>query len=182
MWIATPTGEEKVSVLRVGSRVITRNDGIQIIVWIGQRYLSCETLEQNQHLVPIVISAGALGRDMPTQDMVVSPHTRVLIKADDLALYPEDNELLVPARNLIGVAGVRLRGELPVTYVHFTFEQHAVVRVDGVWIERVQPKDSSVLGLGEAQRDEMQELYPELSTTPDARSLWYDRDPELSWM
>lgn len=95
--------------------------------------------------------------------MVVSPYTRVLVKQDDTALYFGDDTLLVPARNLVGLDGVDHLDDEPVSYVHIAFEQHEVVRANGIWIECFQPADPHAFGIGKAQRTEMLALYPELT-------------------
>lgn len=95
--------------------------------------------------------------------MFISPYTRVLVKGDDTALYFEDDALLVPAKNLVGLAGIENAANAPTTYAHISFEQHEIVRADGVWIESFQPSDPHVYGIGEAQRAEMFALFPELA-------------------
>jgi hypothetical protein len=53
---------------------------------------------------------------------------------------------------------------LGVTYIHFMFAQHEVVLSDGAWTESFQPGDLSLKGVGNAQRNEILELFPELKT------------------
>ncbi|MDU9003688.1 Hint domain-containing protein [Sedimentitalea todarodis] len=168
MHISTPTGDVCLTELRVGNRVITRDHGVQTVNWVGRRDLSAAEIDREPHLGPVRISAGALGQGLPMQDLLLSPHTRVLVKSDDTALYLEDDALLVSAKNLIGLEGIDHAENAAVTYVHISFEQHEVVRADGVWIERFQPADPHVYGIREAQRAEMYALFPELTETPAA--------------
>jgi hypothetical protein len=51
------------------------------------------------------------------------------------------------------------------TYIHFMFDRHEVVLSNGAWTESFQPGDYSLKGLGNAQRNEILELFPELKTT-----------------
>jgi hypothetical protein len=51
-----------------------------------------------------------------------------------------------------------------VTYIHFMFDQHEVVLSDGAWTESFQPGDQTLDGLGEEQRAEIFELFPELKS------------------
>ena len=44
------------------------------------------------------------------------------------------------------------------------FEQHEVILSDGSWTESFQPGDYSMQGVGNAQRLEIQSIFPELST------------------
>ncbi|MEP3331236.1 Hint domain-containing protein [Sedimentitalea sp.] len=161
--ISTTAGDVCATELRIGNRVITRDHGVQVIAWIGRCELSAANLEHSPLLGPVQIAANALGQGLPEQDMIVSPYTRVLVKQDDTALYFGDDTLLVPARNLVGLEGVEHLDDESVSYVHIAFEQHEVVRANGIWIECFQPADPHVFGIGEAQRTEMLALYPELT-------------------
>ena len=51
-----------------------------------------------------------------------------------------------------------------VTYVHFLCDQNEVVLADGTWSESFQPGDYSLAGLGDEQRQEIFEIFPELKT------------------
>ena len=162
--IATPTGERKVEDLEVGDRVITRDNGIQEIRWVGQKTLNGIDLIHAEHLRPVLIRAGALGNGLPERDMMVSPNHRVLVSNDKTALYFEDSEVLVAAKHLTGLDGVDVVEASHVTYIHFMFDQHEVVLSDGAWTESFQPGDMSLKGIGNAQRNEIFELFPELKT------------------
>ncbi|MEP5729658.1 MAG: tandem-95 repeat protein [Sulfitobacter sp.] len=162
--IATPKGERLVEELRVGDRVITRDNGIQDIRWTGARDMSGAELERAAHLKPVLIQKGALGNDLPERDMMVSPNHRVLVANDKTALYFEEREVLVAAKHLTGLEGVDIVDVSQTTYVHIMFDQHEVILSDGAWTESFQPGDMSLAGIGNAQRQEILELFPELAT------------------
>lgn len=162
--IATPKGERLVEELQVGDRVITRDNGIQEIRWVGARTLNGAELARAGHLNPVLIRQGALGGGLPERDMIVSPNHRILVANDKTALYFEEREVLVAAKHLIGLEGVDIVEISEVTYIHFMFDQHEVVLSDGAWTESFQPGDLSLAGLADAQRDELLELFPELKT------------------
>ena len=162
--IATPEGERRVEDLAVGDRVITRDNGIQAIRWLGKRSLAGAELKAAEHLQPILIREGALGNGLPERDMMVSPNHRVLVANDKTALYFEDREVLVAAKHLTGLAGVDAVETSSVTYIHFMFEQHEVVLSDGAWTESFQPGDQTLRGLDNAQRNEVYEIFPELKS------------------
>lgn len=162
--IATPQGERRVEDLKIGDRVITRDNGIQDIRWLGQTTLSGSDLLQAKHLKPVVIRKGALGHGLPERDMMVSPNHRVLIANDRTALYFEESEVLVAAKHLTEQKGVDVADVDQVTYIHFMFDQHEVVLSDGAWTESFQPGDLSLQGVGQDQRREIFELFPELQT------------------
>ncbi len=162
--IATPYGEKPVDELQVGDRVITRDNGIHEICWLGKSRLNRADMMRAKHLAPIVVRAGALGNGLPERDMVLSPNHRLLVSNDKTALYFEEREVLVSAKHLVGLDGVEPISLPEVTYVHFMFEQHEVVLSDGTWTESFQPGDQSLAGIGNAQRTEIFELFPELQT------------------
>ncbi|WP_372574358.1 Hint domain-containing protein [Ruegeria jejuensis] len=164
--IATPKGERKVEELRAGDRVVTRDNGIRKLSWTGLRRVSARQMVRAGHLQPILIRAGALDFELPERDMLVSPNHRVLVASDQTALYFEEREALAAAKHLTGLVGI-LRAELPeISYVHIAFDTHEVVLSDGAWSECFQPADPSRTGVGggNAQRNELYELFPALKT------------------
>ncbi|WP_420325099.1 Hint domain-containing protein [Mameliella sp.] len=160
--IATPQGERLVEELKVGDRVITRDNGIQEIKWVGRKDLTGFDLARKPHFKPILIQQGALGNNLPEHDMLVSPNHRVLVANDKAALYFEEREVLVAAKHLTGLDGVDEVEANGVSYIHVMFDSHEVILSNGAWTESFQPGDYSLKGIGNAQRQEILELFPEL--------------------
>jgi len=161
--IATPRGERLVEDLKVGDRVITRDNGIQEIKWVGRKDLTGHELARKPHLSPVLIKQGSLGNNLPEHDTLVSPNHRVLVANDKTALYFEEREVLVAAKHLLGLEGVEEVEVGSVSYIHIMFDQHEVVLSNGAWTESFQPGDYSLAGIGNAQRQEILELFPELA-------------------
>ncbi len=162
--IATPKGEVPVESLREGDKVITRDNGIQEIRWTGARTLDRTELAEHGNMKPILIKAGSLGHNLPERDMLVSPQHRVLVTGETPQLYFEESEVLVAAKHLVGKQGVSIMDTMRTTYIHFMFDRHEVVLSDGAWTESFQPGDQSLGSMGEASRDEIFALFPELAT------------------
>lgn len=162
--IATPRGEVPVEALQVGDRVITRDNGIQTIRWVGAREMTGAEFEMAAHLKPVLIRKGALGNDLPERDMMVSPNHRVLVANEKTALYFEEREVLVAAKHLTGMEGIDVVEVSGTSYIHVMFDRHEVILSDGTWTESFQPGDMSLAGIGEEQRQEIFELFPELAT------------------
>ncbi|MEP4859312.1 MAG: Hint domain-containing protein, partial [Alphaproteobacteria bacterium] len=162
--IATPKGEVRVEELQVGDRVITRDNGIQTIRWAGAREMTGAEFEMAAHLKPVLIRKGALGNALPERDMMVSPNHRVLVANEKTALYFEEREVLVAAKHLTGMDGIDVVEVSGTTYIHVMFDRHEVILSDGTWTESFQPGDMSLAGIGEEQRNEILELFPELAT------------------
>ncbi|WP_281273236.1 Hint domain-containing protein [Rhodovulum iodosum] len=162
--IATPRGERPVEELQVGDKVITRDNGIQEIRWRGATTLDPMGLARRPHLRPILVRKGALGGGLPESDMLVSPNHRLLVANDRTALYFEEREVLVAAKHLVNNRGIELKDTMGTTYIHFMFDRHEVVLSNGAWTESFQPGDYSLKGMGNAQRNEIYDLFPELQT------------------
>ncbi|MBU2962288.1 tandem-95 repeat protein [Citreicella sp. C3M06] len=168
--IATPQGERLVETLEVGDRVITRDNGIQEIRWIGNKELTGHQLARKTHLRPVLIQAGSLGRNLPEHDLLVSPNHRVLVANDKTALYFEEREVLAAAKHLTGLEGVDEVETMGVTYIHMMFDNHEVVLSNGAWTESFQPGDMTLGAMDEDQRQEIFELFPELENADGLRA------------
>jgi Ca2+-binding RTX toxin-like protein len=162
--IATAKGERRVEELVAGDRIITRDNGIQAIRWAGAREMTGAEFEVSAHLKPILIQQGALGGGLPERDMMVSPQHRVLIANEKTSLYFEESEVLVAAKFLTALDGIDVVDVSATTYIHIMFDQHEVVLSDGAWTESFQPGDQTLAGIGDASRDEILEIFPELAT------------------
>ena len=113
-------------------------------------------------LRPVRIAAGALGPNMPERDLIVSPQHRVLVTARVPKLLFGDDEVLVAAIHLVGRPGVTRVEADAVTYLHLMFDRHEIVQSDGLWTESFQPGDRTLAGMDEAQRAEIEALFPGL--------------------
>jgi hypothetical protein len=121
-------------------------------------------LTANPHLRPIMVRRGSLGNGLPERDMMLSPNHRVLVSNDRTSLYFDEHEVLVAAKHLIGGKGIFEVESIGTAYIHLMFDQHEVVLSDGAWTESFQPGDYTLHGMGNAQRNEILELFPELKT------------------
>ena len=162
--IATARGEVTIEKLKVGDKVITRDNGLQVIRWIGSRKVNAAMTLTHAHLAPVSIRKGALGNDLPERDMMVSPNHKMLVTSDQAVLHFDDNEVLVAAKHLTGLAGVRVAQNVRCTYLHLMFDQHELVLANGAWSESFHPNVRTIAGMGNAQRLELLELFPKLAT------------------
>ena len=168
--VATPRGERAVETLKQGDRIITRDDGIQEIRWVGHRELKGRELNGAPHVQPVLVSAGSLGNGLPERDLVVSPNHRLLVTRDRTALEFDQPEVLAAAKHLVGAPGIHRLEMARVVYLHLLFDRHEVLLTNGAWTESFQPGDRGLRGIGAGQRTELFELFPELRTRrPPAR-------------
>jgi Hint domain len=160
--IATPRGEMPAELLKVGDKVVTRDNGIQPIRWVGHNDMNWRNLQTHAHLKPVLVREGSLGDGLPERDMMVSPNHRILVSNALTALHFEEPEVLVAAKHLVGGLGMQTIDSFGTTYIHFLFDRHEILLSNGCWSESFQPQDYSLKGLGNAQRNEIYELFPEL--------------------
>ncbi|WP_341365869.1 Hint domain-containing protein [Yoonia sp. BS5-3] len=168
--IATPKGERLVENLQIGDRVLTRDNGIRHITWVGTKVLQAPDLELSPKLRPVLIRAGALGNGLPERDMMVSPNHRMLIVSELAQLYFGETEVLVAAKHMTKMDGVETADVRQSTYVHFMCDNHEVVLSNGAWTESFQPGDYSLKGVDADQREELFKLFPELATKEGLRN------------
>ena len=160
--IATKRGEKPVQQLKVGDRVITRDNGPQELRWIGRRNLNRHDLSKMPQYLPILIRAGALGKGAPHRDMMVSPNHRMLVTSELAELMFGEREVLVAAKHLVSLDGVDPAPVSKVSYIHMMFDRHEVVLADGTWAESFQPGEHAMAGIQKDQRQEILDLFPQL--------------------
>jgi len=161
--IATKRGAVKVEALVVGDSVLTRDNGYQNIRWIGRRDLSVAELAAKPELRPVRIAKGALGQNLPEQDLIVSPQHRMLVSLTRAELLFGEHEVLVAASHMLAQAGIQIdETATGVSYIHLLFDEHEIIRADGAWSESYQPGELTLAGMEDAQRQEILALFPEL--------------------
>ncbi len=100
--ILTDRGEVAVETLRPGDLVMTRDNGLQPIRWVGRKELDFAQLVALPALRPVRIAAGAMGLNTPARDLLVSPQHRVMIEGPWAEMLFGDAEVLVAATHLLG--------------------------------------------------------------------------------
>ncbi|MGR3455258.1 Hint domain-containing protein [Pseudooceanicola sp.] len=113
--------------LAVGDRVLTRDDGVQEVRWIGH-----STVRATGEFAPVLIRAGTLNNE---RDLVVSPDHRLFIYQRADALGVGRSELLVRVRHLLnGDTITRLDGGF-VEYYQLLFDRHQIIYAEGIAAE-----------------------------------------------
>ncbi len=163
--IATSKGWQPVETLRRGDRVVTRDNGLRRIAWVGRRDLSYSDLKEVPTLRPVLVRKGAFGVGVPSRDMLVSPKHRFLVGGDQRGA----EEALVGAEGLIDGRAVRMAPVLGVSYLHILLEAHEVILANGSWTESFHPDDQTLAALDAEMRSEIISLFPEVVTLGAAR-------------
>lgn len=162
--IETPDGPVPVEKLREGDLVLTRN-GPRAVVWCGRRRLDVVDLIANPKLLPIRVPAGALGKDLPSRDVMFSPQHRVVVQSVIARWMFDSDQVLIPVKHLVGFNGIEVVGDARlVCYHHLMLKAHEVVRVEGIEAETLYPGRQALASLTPKARAEVLALFPQLST------------------
>ncbi len=130
--IRTEDGDRPVEQLEIGDRVVTHAGKLEPIRWIGRRSYHGRFLAGHTDLLPIRISAGALGDGLPTRDLLVSPKHAMFIDG-----------LLIEAELLLNGSTIRREeGMARVDYFHLELAQHDLVWAEGAPSETFIDDDS----------------------------------------
>ena len=126
--ITLSTGEQRrIEDLKVGDRVLTRDDGAQPIRWIGQSTIRATGAE-----APVVITKGTLHN---AEDLVVSPNHRVFVYQRQDALGLGRSEVFVKVRHLINGTSIYQRESCFMEYFQLLFDEHQIIYAEGIAAE-----------------------------------------------
>ena len=163
--ITTPRGPILIEDLLVDDLVITADNGLQAIRWIGKKRITGARLMAFPKLRPIRIRKDAFGRGAPNRDMHVSPQHRMLIDADRALIEHAEREVLAPAKGLINDYSVTVDYDVKYTdYIHILFDRHEIIFADGAASESFHPGHMAMSALDAAPRKELFEIFPELQS------------------
>ncbi len=157
--ILTPSGEVPIESLRTGDMVVTRDNGVKPLLWVGTKHLGPEDLAKQPALKPIHLKGRFFGG---ARDLIVSPQHGVLLRSDlrggDETLYRA-----VHLSRISGGAARQMAGCRSVTYMHLLFDQHEVVFANGLASESLYPGSGALESVGNAARKELFQLFPDLA-------------------
>ncbi len=156
--IDTPCGPMPVEQIQAGTTVNTVDHGPQTVIWSNTNDRPLDGTDPDQK--PILIQAGALGRGKPMRDLVVSPQHRVLVGENGQLTDYFDRPALVAAKALVSLPGIRhMRGKRAVTWHHFAFRKHQIVRANGCLAESLLLGQMVQKSLPAAERAALQSLF-----------------------
>lgn len=158
--IATADGEIPVEDIKVGQELWTLNKGNLPVRWVAGT-----TVTGQGAFAPVVFEAGVIGNDAP---LIVSQQHRIWIKNAMAELLFGKSEVLVAAKHMVGVPGVRLDPRQTVAYTHFMFDSHQIVRANGALTESFFYGETALGTLEATQRAELDALFPILGSGFDS--------------
>ncbi|MBU2890978.1 Hint domain-containing protein [Celeribacter halophilus] len=157
--IATPYGARAVEDLKPGDLVLTMDNGLQPLRWVGAR-----TVPATGRFAPIEITKGALGNE---RDLIVSPQHRMLLNGWRSEMLFNTSEVFAAAKHLVNGSTIREAQGGFVTYYHLMFDRHEVIFAEGAASESFHVSDYSLTGVADGAREELFALFPELRSMPD---------------
>ena len=161
--ITTPRGPVLVEDLQVDDLVITADNGLQAVRWIGRKRMTGARLMAYPKLRPIRIRKDALGPGMPCRDMHVSPQHRMLVETNRTLINYGEREVLAPAKGLINDYGVTVDYGIKQTdYIHILFDRHEIIFANNTPTESFHPGHMAMSAIDDAPRAELFEIFPEL--------------------
>lgn len=156
--VATPYGARTVEDLKPGDLVLTMDNGVQPLRWVGARQVPAMG-----RFAPIEIKAGALNND---RDLIVSPQHRMLLNGWRSEVLFGTSEVFAAAKHLVNGTTIREAQGGMVTYYHLMFDRHEVIFAEGAASESFHVSDYSLTGVADAAREELFTLFPELRSMP----------------
>jgi Hint domain len=151
--ITMASGAQKpIEDLQIGDRILTRDDGVQQVRWIGQ-----STVRATGDFAPIVVSAGTLNN---SNDLTISPDHRLFVYQRSDQIGAGQSELLVKARHLVNGESIYVQSGGFVDYFQILFDSHHIIYAEGIAAESmlVDPRTRPALPA---------ELLEKLKAVPD---------------
>lgn len=138
--------------LKIGDRVLTRDDGSQEIRWVGTL-----TMRAVGEFAPILITAGTLNN---AGDLMVSTDHRLFIYQRRDRIGAGRSELLVRARHLVNGDTVKIAEGGFVDYFQLLFDTHQIVFAEGISAETMQADQRTSPVLPTEMKEAMQTPLP----------------------
>ncbi len=163
--IETRDGPRAVETLQPGDLVMTLDNGPQEIRWVRSGEVPLEEVEVDGK--PVLIAAGSLGKDLPAQDLIVSPQHRILVGGHRQLQALFESEAFAPAKSLTSLDGIRhMKGKTKITWIHFACDRHEVVTANGCLSESLLLGPMVVNGMTAAERQAVIDIFGP-APTPD---------------
>ena len=156
--IDTPDGPRAVEELTRGDLVITLDHGPQPIRWTRSADYSLDDTEVDAK--PVQIKAGALGHNLPAQDLIVSPQHRILVGAAGQLHLVFASEAFVSAKSLTALADIRhMNGKKEITWIHFACDRHEIVTANGCLSESLLLGPMVLKSLSSSERHALTDIF-----------------------
>jgi len=154
--IETAKGQRPVESLKVGDKVMTMDNGLQPIRWIGS-----QTVRGTGALAPIVFEPHSV--EGLTKRLLVSPQHRMFIAGSHTELLFGESEVFVAAKHLVNGDDIYQEDQAEVTYLHIMFDTHEIVFAEGAATESFFCGKVGLGAISDDAREEVFAIFPDLS-------------------
>jgi hypothetical protein len=115
--IRTPRDHIAVEMLKRADLILTADGRAQRVSWIGRQTISTRFADPLR-VLPIRIKAGALGDNVPSRDLLISPDHAILVE-----------DILIQAGALVNGVSIVRETDAPqiFTYYHVELEDHSLI-------------------------------------------------------
>lgn len=151
--VDTPDGPCPVEDLRPGDLVETRDGGTRPVLWSGVTHAVAR-----DDLAPIRIAPGAFGS---MAEIRVSPQHSIPLRGWNVQMLFGEEEVLVRAKDLVGLNGVSRAPGGVVGYHHILLDSHQLVGTCGLWSESLYPGDIAMAAFDDDAQDALAALVPD---------------------
>ena len=150
--IDTPDGPRPIEAIGTGDLVVTRDHGVQPVLWRARRRVSPAEMAARPVLRPVELRAGALGnlRALRLSAQHGLACGGALVRAAHLAEAAPDLARALPGRAAI-------------VYHHLLLPAHALLRAEGIWAESLWPGPMACAALSPGDRCALLRRFPALA-------------------
>ncbi|MDA5094917.1 Hint domain-containing protein [Aliiroseovarius sp. KMU-50] len=151
--VRTARGQIPARELRIGDQMVTRDNGLQTLRWIGQ---SRPRPEQG----PLV---RVLGADKSQTQVLLAPGNLVLLTNDRANLLFGSSEVLCPVQSLFASSQFEREVSATPTLCHLLFDHCELIEIGGVWVESHCPDMPRIRHTDPELFDEIVRVMPRLA-------------------
>jgi hypothetical protein len=164
--LATPGGEIPVEDITAGTMLLTASGEAKPVRWLGRSTFATVFADPMTKL-PIRIKAGALGENIPTRDLLVSPCHAMFI-----------NNVLIDAGALVNGASIIREFDMPevFTYYHVELATHELLLAEGAASESFVDYVDRMTFQNWAEREDIADPEP-IEEMPYPRAKSYRQVP-----
>ena len=119
----TASGERCMEDLRIGEDIVTASGASRPIKWIGRMSYLRSAREWQRKILPVLITKGALGNDLPKRDLLVSQAHMILLDG-----------ALIEARFLLNGGSIRISNQSAASelvFYHIELSSHDALLAEG---------------------------------------------------
>lgn len=163
--IRTASGHSPVESLKPGDLVLTLDQGLQPIRWIGQTRHCYPPGPHDRK--PIEFKPDSLGPGVPRRRLIVSPQHRLLVRGCEVEALCGVSEVLALAKALVGLDHVRaMNGKREATFFSVLLENHQVLVAEGALSESFYPGPTALRMILPEHRTAIETLFPGVRENP----------------